>query len=68
MLHVAVPRSAGCEGAARAIVDAAAALFRGKQIGGVDFLAPFPAAEDTSPNGNYYGMSFGTPYQFDRIG
>lgn len=64
MIHVMVPAGEGAA-AARAEAATISAIFRDKDFNGVTCWAPFPPAEDTASDGSYYGVSFGTPYQFD---
>lgn len=49
--------------------DELAALFRGKDFGGVQTFAPSPPAiDDDNDQGNYFKLSFGVEYQHDVIG
>lgn len=64
MIHVMVPAGQGAP-VARQHAETIAQIFRDTDSGGVTFWAPNPPAEDTGPNGNYFGVSFGTPYQYD---
>ena len=46
-----------------------AALFRGKEFGGVQTFAPSsPAIDDRNDQGNYYTLSIAVPYQADLFG
>ncbi|HVJ31663.1 MAG TPA: phage tail terminator-like protein [Terriglobia bacterium] len=66
MIHVFVPSQTG-EQAARDMAATIAAIFRGKSFSGVDCWAPYPPQEDTGPNGNWFGVSFATPYKYDLL-
>jgi hypothetical protein len=58
-------------GAAQALAwaDDIAALFRGKQFGGVVTFAPSAGPlDDRNDNGNFFQLSVAVPYQFDLIG
>jgi hypothetical protein len=47
-----------------------AALFRGKQFGGISTYAPSPPANDdrNAGGGNYCNFSLSVPYEYDLIG
>lgn len=66
MLHVFVPLGAGAA-VARGHADTLAAIFRAQSFDGVRCWAPFPPQESATSDGNYWGLSFGVPYQFDRL-
>ncbi|GEP12821.1 phage tail terminator-like protein [Methylobacterium gnaphalii] len=49
--------------------DELAALFRGKEFGGVQTFAPSsPAIDDRNDQGNYYALSIAIEYQADIFG
>ncbi len=49
--------------------DELAALFRGKEFGGVQTFAPSSPVQDPNNDaGNYYVLSFAIPYQADIRG
>lgn len=49
--------------------DELAALFRGKQFGGMSTWAPTsPVLDDSNDNGNYWVLSFVVPYYADILG
>ena len=49
--------------------DQLAALFRGKNFGGVQTFAPTsPAIDDRNDQGNFFQVSISVPYQADVIG
>lgn len=66
MLHVFVPRGTGLD-TARDWADQLAVIFRAQTFGGVRCWAPFPPHESARSEGNFYSISFGVPYQWDRF-
>ena len=66
MVHVFVPVGTGAA-AARSQADQIAAIFRAQSFDGVRCWAPFPPHESPRSDGNYWGVSFGVPYQWDRF-
>lgn len=66
MIHVMVPTSSGAS-AARTMAEQIASIFRAQTFDRVICGAPFPPQEDTGPDGNWFGVSFSTPYQYDRF-
>ncbi|MCE4223401.1 hypothetical protein HCU64_06525 [Methylobacterium sp. C25] len=51
------------------LADQLAALFRGKEFGGVQTFAPSsPAIDDRNDNGRYFILSVAVPYQADLFG
>lgn len=68
VIRIAIHARRG-EGAAKALewADELAALFRGKDFGGVQTFAPSPAS-DGFVEGNYYVTAIAVPYQFDFVG
>lgn len=49
--------------------DELAALFRGKEFGGIQTFAPSsPVIDDRNDEGNYFVLSFAVPYQADILG
>ena len=49
--------------------DQLAALFRGKEFGGVVTLAPSPPAiDDSNDLGSYFALSVVVPYNYDLLG
>ncbi|MDV2987009.1 UNVERIFIED_CONTAM: phage tail terminator-like protein [Methylobacteriaceae bacterium AG10] len=49
--------------------DELAALFRGKEFGGIQTFAPSsPVIDDRNDEGNYFALSFAVPYQADILG
>lgn len=64
MLHVMVPSGSGAS-LARIYADQLATIFRAQTFGGVRCWAPFPPHESDRSNGTAWGVSWGTPYQFD---
>ncbi|KQO87336.1 hypothetical protein ASF33_02380 [Methylobacterium sp. Leaf92] len=49
--------------------DELAALFRGREFGGIQTFAPgSPVIDDRNDEGNYFALSFAVPYQADILG
>lgn len=66
MIHVQVPMGSGAT-LARQYADTIAAIFRAQTFDGVRCWAPYPPQEDTASDGAWYGVSFFTPFQWDRF-
>ena len=63
MLHVNVRSGTGAT-LARSYCDTLAAIFRGQVFGFVFTYAPFPPTPSEPTDGNYFRLSFGTPYKY----
>ena len=66
LIHIQVPMGSGAS-LARQYAETIAAIFRGQTFDGVRCWAPNPPQEDTASDGAWFGVSFFTPFQWDRF-